>query len=457
MQKTYMMINTKILDVKKAAVVLMCCGFTSLLPQVSLGQDTTLVPVRLSLGEMLALVEKRSLRVRSAVTEEKAAKAEVSDARNMMLPLINSTSTYQRYSKLTLYENGLGQARSINRQPSANGASLATELNFNLYAGGKTRALIHQQQVKSEIATIDVHQATGDVSLQLIYYYLELHKLFQEQGLIGEQLKRAETRLKTINALFNNQRVTRSDVLRAQLMLSNTHLDKDRNQNDMTIANHKINALLDLPSGSRVIPDLVITSKPTEQELSTLAASRDHLGYPVQRNTAILKLYQTRLGEVQAANRPSISLISAYGFSYPNYLFFPPVDQMYSIGYVGLKLSYNISSLYHNKHKIMATRLRILEASQNKDQAENDVNEQVGGFLIKYEEALNRVEVKKQSIKQAEVNYRIVNTKYFNQLALLTDLLDADNLYQEARYDLINSEAEAVLIYYKLLYAKGKL
>jgi outer membrane protein len=60
-------------------------------------------------------------------------------------------------------------------------------------------------------------------------------------------------------------------------------------------------------------------------------------------------------------------------------------------------------------------------------------------------------------VEQALLNYRIVNTKYLNQLSLLTDLLDADNLYQESRFNLVKAQTDALGIYYHILYSSGNL
>ena len=78
-------------------------------------------------------------------------------------------------------------------------------------------------------------------------------------------------------------------------------------------------------------------------------------------------------------------------------------------------------------------------------------------MAIKYNEAVNRMLVIKKSIEQAEVNYNIQNNKYSNQLSLLTDLLEADNLYQESRFNYIQANIAALSIYYRLLFLTGKL
>ncbi|RYY24848.1 MAG: TolC family protein, partial [Sphingobacteriaceae bacterium] len=156
-------------------------------------------------------------------------------------------------------------------------------------------------------------------------------------------------------------------------------------------------------------------------------------------------------------NQPSLGFYTAYGLNYPNYLFYPSVNQAYAIGFVGLRAQYSISSLYQNKSKLAAGKLRVKELELQEQAVADNVHTEASSYYIKYKEALTRIAVNERSVEQARVNYRIVSTKYFNQLALLTDLLDADNLYQESRFNLIRAQTDALIIYYRLLYASGNL
>ena len=63
----------------------------------------------------------------------------------------------------------------------------------------------------------------------------------------------------------------------------------------------------------------------------------------------------------------------------------------------------------------------------------------------------------KLSVKQAEENFRIMRNRYLNQLAILTDLLDADNLRLDAELQLTTARAQVVYTYYELQRAAGKL
>jgi outer membrane protein TolC len=282
--------------------------------------------------------------------------------------------------------------------------------------------------------------------------------LANQKRFIKEQIVRAETRLKNINALYKNEKVTRSDVLRAELNLSAVKLNLEQVQNDIRISNQKLDVLMDIPDTTRIIPtDSANTMRPAVDTLMPLIGSSATDAYSIRRADQNVKLQGERIKSLKGNYAPYLFLYSAYLMSYPNNIFYPPVDQAYSIGFVGLKAKYNISSLYQNKHKVSAGKIRLEELQLQQQSISDNTVQQSRGLIIKYQEALDRIRVNEKSIEQARVNYTIVNAKYLNQLALLTDLLDADNLYQETRYNLVQAQTNAQLIYYSLLYTSGKL
>ena len=77
--------------------------------------------------------------------------------------------------------------------------------------------------------------------------------------------------------------------------------------------------------------------------------------------------------------------------------------------------------------------------------------------FLRHKEALQEVEALKLSVRQAQENYRIMQNRYLNQLAILTDLLDANSVLLNAELQLTNARTHVIYTYYQLQKACGRL
>ncbi len=214
-----------------------------------LNQDSLL---RLSLREAISTSRLSNKAIQASKIEEEAVSEDFEDVKASVLPSISSSGSYQRFTKLTLYTNGLSESKSVPKRPGPDGADLGLNASLNLYSGGRTRSLLEEQQHRAALAELGTREISGGVSLQVAAQYLELIRLSAQKKLAQDQVKRAESRLKNINALYKNQKVTRSDVLRAEVMLSNVQLGMEQIQNDLRIAGDKLKVLLDLSGNIRL-------------------------------------------------------------------------------------------------------------------------------------------------------------------------------------------------------------
>ena len=102
-------------------------------------------------------------------------------------------------------------------------------------------------------------------------------------------------------------------------------------------------------------------------------------------------------------------------------------------------------------------RLGILLSQNAQEQQKQHIQTTVQEALLKHQEAVSRVEALQLSVRQAEENFRIMNNRYLNQLAILTDLLDADNLRLNVELQLTTARTPVVYTYYQLQRAIGEL
>lgn len=66
-------------------------------------------------------------------------------------------------------------------------------------------------------------------------------------------------------------------------------------------------------------------------------------------------------------------------------------------------------------------------------------------------------DTQKKSLELAEQNYDVINNRYLNDLALITDMLDAGNSKLSAELQVVNARINILFNYYKLKKATGTL
>lgn len=441
-------------NIVRSAICLLCMAGPVYTAQAQPANDTTLT---LSLRDAIGQAKRSNKLVGVLKTEEDATLADLEDAKAAALPRIQSHASYQRYTKVTLYDGVWGDPHQITRPPNANAGAVGIETSFNLYAGGRQRYTVDDFRHKNELAAINTQEQQANIGLQAALQYLELIRHYYQGRLITDQVTRAKTRSQNIAALYANGKVTKSDLLRADVLLSNVLLHETANKNDYRISNRRLNILLGLEEFTRIIPSDTASLSVADSLEAALRSGGFPGNYAVLKAGKNIEMQENRTRLARSFNKPAVALFGGYGFNYPNTFMFPPVAQTLSVGTAGVKVTYEISSFYQNKGRIRSSRMRETALAQQKDWITENVQLEARALEIKYNEAVNRIHVTRQSIEQAETNYNIQNTKYFNQLSLLTDLLEADNLYQESRFNYLQANIAALSIYYRLLFITGKL
>jgi outer membrane protein len=278
---------------------------------------------RLSLAEVIGFAKSQNKLVLAANIGEEAVAEDRKDAYHNALPTVNASGSYQRFSGLTLFTDGLTHSTTGPRKPGSNSAALGVDALLNVYGGGKQGALEREQDSRLNLARLNTREQSGNTALQTASQYLDLIRLNELKEFILDQLKRAQTRLSNINSFYKNQKVTRSDVLRAEVVFSNVELALEQNENDMTIANQKLNILINVPDSVVISPaDSAGMRKPEIASLLHLVETGTQSSYAVQKAAESVEQQKAKLRGVQSNNLPGLGLFAAYGLNYPNYLFF---------------------------------------------------------------------------------------------------------------------------------------
>jgi outer membrane protein TolC len=97
------------------------------------------------------------------------------------------------------------------------------------------------------------------------------------------------------------------------------------------------------------------------------------------------------------------------------------------------------------------------EIDRKRDAASDYLNRVIDETYTQYTQAYSMLQTEEKNVELATENYRIVENRYNNQLALLTDMLDASTAKLDAEVRLVNARVNIIYYYYQLKYNSGTL
>jgi outer membrane protein TolC len=152
-----------------------------------------------------------------------------------------------------------------------------------------------------------------------------------------------------------------------------------------------------------------------------------------------------------------VGLIAGNTFAGPITFEIPAINKNYNVWLVGVNLSYDISSIYKTPKSLSRNRYEYETIISEKDAAQENLNRTIDNVYTQYTQAFTMLETEKKNVELASENYRIVENRFNNQLALLTDMLDASTAKLDADVRLVNARVNIIYYYYQLKYNSGTL
>lgn len=411
---------------------------------------------RLSLQQALALSVTANKTIEKARIETDIAEEDVREKQELKLPEIDFHSAYAQITNLTEFRHGLGDKVITHTIPVI--ADVTTATKMPLYSGGRIKHTILRAEQAQEVAGMNLEKTINDVQIDVIGIFLRIYKMMELQKLILENINEEQDRLKEVKAFKAHGTVTKNEVLRAELQLSDMQLTLMTNKRNIAIGAHDLQTILQLDENEALEIDttglLATPLNVLSQEAYAQASLKKEEIRMSQQEEAIR---QTERKIVKGNYYPTINLFAAYAFNYPNYMFFPPDPYLYTLGRVGIEATFNISSLYKNKTRMHLADKRIQQQQVQTEIVKNAVSDDVFRKYIQLEDIRDKIAVTEKASSQASENYRIVRVKYLNQLALITEMIDADNALLQARFNAVSARIDAVMKLYELNHASGLL
>jgi outer membrane protein TolC len=160
---------------------------------------------------------------------------------------------------------------------------------------------------------------------------------------------------------------------------------------------------------------------------------------------------------IRSERLPQVALVAANYLDAPVIIEVPPINKNFNYWYVGVGVKYRFSSFYKTSKSVSKNKFAIQRTTEQYDDAKEQIELTVRADYIRYLEAYGQLSTQLKSVELACQNYSVVSNRYKNDMALITDMLDASNAKLAAEVQLSNAQINIVFDYFKLLYISGTI
>ena len=410
----------------------------------------------LTLEHMFTLADENSKTIQVENVALSEAQQAVRVAQNGSLPDIELSLSASYLGNGCLMDRDFTNGQNIKMPHFGNNLAIkATQL---IYGGGVVNTGIAMAKLKEEMASVNMEATRSRVRFMLTGFYLDLYKLQNVLKVYDRNIELAKVVIADTKARNEAGVVLQNDITRYELLLKNLELGRKRVSNSVEILNYDLVTILGLPSETLIQPDttLLAQSFPV-QDMAYWQQLAENEAYSVKQSALAVEMSQKNEKMVRAERLPSVALVAANHFDGPITIEVPVIDKNFNYWYVGVGVSYKLSSLYKSGKNIKRARISTDVNRRRREEVLEQTSLAVQADYTQYMEAYDEVATLEKNVQLAKENYEVTETRYRNEMALVTEMLDASNQLLDAELQLSNARINVIFNYYKLKNTSGNL
>lgn len=406
---------------------------------------------QMGIDEMFRLADEQSKSVQTYRTGADAADEALRAAKAQRLPDISVSLSASYLGDGRIWDRDFGNGMKVDMPHFGNNFTLETQQV--VYSGGAISSGIRQAELAKTLAQLDMQKNVQEIRFMLVGNYLDLYKLDNQMKVLEKNIGLTEQVIANMKARREQGTVLKNDITRYELKREQLKLQLSRVADMRKIANHQLATTLHLPEGTVISPDTTLL----EQQITALtendwqqAAKANNID--LKQAQASISMNEQKVRQERAELLPHIAIVAEEHLDGPVTIEVPALDNNFNYWYIGIGIKYNLSSLFKNNRRMKQARLNVRRAREQHELAQEQVNNAVQAGYVNFLTAFTDLRTQENSVKLADENYAVTSHRYKNEMALLTDMLDASNTKLGADLDLVNARINVVYNFYKMKY-----
>ena len=441
---------------KKNKVNLLFLSVFCMVNSLLYSQETELKNTRvIQLEEAIELGLKNNRQLKVANTNVAIANEDLNQAKISKAPRLGLNMGYNYIGNPKIYEGFFEKSVTIDYFNNQTLGSVVASMP--LYYGGLINNKIESQKLITQIQENVVKMTEAEMKLAITQQFFTLEKLYQQIEVTKQNIVNTELRIKQLKSRVVNGQNLKSDLLRTELQQSNFQVSIFQDINNIKLVSNYLDILIGLPTDTVLKPQLgedIIPSK--ELSLEEILSEAYQNRYEIKQSEMNVKLNETFLNSTKSGFKPNLSanfiFNSQYPAQWPNY-----INNTLNFWAAGLSLSWDISSFYNLKHRVGSDKLQIDKSNTQLQIVKDEIDKEVKKATVRYAENKKNIPTFIKNVELAQNHYKIIKSRYDNDFALISDMVDAEVQLNSAKISLINANIDLIIQFYSLKYAMGKL
>ena len=386
-----------------------------------------------------------SLTVQKSALQVSQREIELSTARARLLPGVSANAS-QNFS----FGRGLTADNTYaNTNTTNTGLSLGADMT--LFNGLRNKNNIELGKLNLQAATRDLEKARDDIRVAVAKAYVQI--LYNEEilAVARRQVEIDSLQVVRLEAMRDNGKAAEAEVARQAATLAQSRLTAVQASNNLHIALLDMTQLLELPS-----PEGFAVASPVHQEPELPLTSPEAIYEEAIGIKPAVKAEETRLAYAErnialakGGYMPTLSLSGGLGTNYytssgyPHAAFFTQLSNNFS-QYVGLSLSIPIFSRMSNRNQVRSAKVSYQVQQVQLDQTKKQLYKEIQQAWYNAVAAHEKFKSSLEAEKAAAQSLTLVQAKYENGKATITEFNESKTQYLKAASDLAQARCEAL-------------
>ena len=402
-----------------------------------------------------------NISIKQTDNQRRKQELSLSTARNSRLPDL-SASIGENFS----FGRGLTAENTYsNTNTSQTSFSLGTSVP--LFTGFQIPNTIKLNQLNLEAATQDLEKAKNDIRVQVAQAYVKILYDLEICDVARRQITIDSLQVYRLQVMLNNGKASQAELSQQQATLAQSHLTATQADNDLQLDILALTQLLELPSPegfSVVRPDLdALLSSLNAQLVSPDLIYQEALTARPEVAAEQLRLQGTEnsIKIAQSALYPSLSFSAGLGTNYYKTSGFTAdgfgnqLKNNFS-QYLGVNLQIPIFNRFSTRNNIRSARIDQETQQLQLDNVKKTLYKEIQQVYYNAVAASEKLRSSQQALLAAQDAFTLMQAKYENGKANITEFDDAKNKYMKAESDLVQARYEYLYQSHLLNFYRGR-